>query len=245
MSPRPAQEPGSAVPGVVATGLVVGTVITALVAWHPAYGMDGIRRVLGLHETPVAAAPEADQGRGEFAFVMTQPGSDDPVAYDPCRQIEVVINPQGAPPGYAELVATAVTRTGAATGLSFSVTEDDQDRDLDERGPGDPVLVAWATEEELPELAGDVAGIGGSTAIEARRGHLRYETGVVVLDRDVPRWSREGEAAQAIMDHEFGHLVGLGHVDDPGQLMAERPTVLGYGDGDLAGFARLGTVPCR
>ena len=80
--------------------------------------------------------------------------------------------------------------------------------------------------------------------MERRPGFLRYETGVVVLDRDVPWVSRDGEVGQAILDHEFGHLVGLGHVDDPGQLMDERLSVLTYGPGDREGLARLGSVPC-
>lgn len=58
------------------------------------------------------------------------------------------------------------------------------------------MLVAWATDEEVPDLAGDVVGIGGSTALERRPGFLRYETGVVVHERDVPRVSRDGEVAQ-------------------------------------------------
>ncbi len=41
-----------------------------------------------------------------------------------------------------------------------------------------------------------VAGRRGSTALERRPGFLRYETGVVVHERDVPRVSRDGEAAQ-------------------------------------------------
>ncbi len=41
-----------------------------------------------------------------------------------------------------------------------------------------------------------VAGRRGSTELERRPGFLRYETGVVVHERDVPRVSRDGEAAQ-------------------------------------------------
>jgi hypothetical protein len=243
LSSLPTRRSGSAVPGVLGTALIVGTAITALLAWHPAYGAEHVRRLLDL-DAGRAAAPQAPKGQGEFAFIMTQPGSDAPVAWSPCREIEIEINPQGAPPDYAELVDTTVRRTGEATGLTFRIIGESDDRDFEGRRPGDPVLVTWATDEEVPDLAGDVVGIGGSTAVERRPGFLRYETGVVVLDRDVPRVSRDGEVAQAIMDHEFGHLVGLGHVDDPGQLMDERLSVLTYGPGDREGLARLGSVPC-
>ncbi|MCR6491586.1 hypothetical protein [Cellulomonas sp. P24] len=43
----------------------------------------------------------------------------------------------------------------------------------------------------------------------------------------------------------MGHLVGLGHVDDPHQLMS--PTLgapVTFQDGDLAGLAQLGRGAC-
>jgi predicted Zn-dependent protease len=54
------------------------------------------------------------------------------------------------------------------------------------------------------------------------------------------------EIAQAIVLHEFGHLVGLDHVADETQLMNPE-TVVGITDfaaGDLAGLSRLGRGPC-
>jgi predicted Zn-dependent protease len=50
---------------------------------------------------------------------------------------------------------------------------------------------------------------------------------------------------RAILDHELGHVVGLGHVQDPHELMydeqLERTT---FGPGDLQGLARVGSVAC-
>ena len=52
--------------------------------------------------------------------------------------------------------------------------------------------------------------------------------------------------AQGVVTHEFAHLVGLGHVDDPHELMnptaALTQTYLAHGD--LAGLARVGAGPC-
>ena len=51
---------------------------------------------------------------------------------------------------------------------------------------------------------------------------------------------------QAIVDHEFGHVVGLDHVSDPGELMYQSNVgMTDYGPGDLEGMARLGSIPCR
>ena len=78
-------------------------------------------------------------------------------------------------------------------------------------------------------------------------GRLRYVTGRVVLDQELFAGfgPRETPFAQAIVDHELAHVVGLGHVDDPGELMYDdnlgRTT---YGPGDREGLARLGSISC-
>jgi predicted Zn-dependent protease len=54
-----------------------------------------------------------------------------------------------------------------------------------------------------------------------------------------------GEQVRAILMHELGHLVGLDHVDDPGELMyAESVGTLGFGAGDREGLASLGSGRC-
>ena len=120
------------------------------------------------------------------------------------------------------------------------------------------MLVAWADEEEVPALSGDVAGLAGSVVVESL-GRARYVTGTVTLDAEAfQRITGElggDAAAQAIIDHEFGHLVGLDHVDDAGELMyADNIGRRDWGPGDLAGLSRLGrgtlrlsavAAPCR
>ena len=106
-------------------------------------------------------------------------------------------------------------------------------------------LKAPATADEVPELEGDVAGIGGSaaTALDTRDAH--YVTGQVVLDADDFGDIRNPDEAQAIVDHEFGHLVGLDHVDDPNELMhAEHTGQTSFGPGDLEGLPILGELAC-
>ena len=50
--------------------------------------------------------------------MQTQRGSDEPVAYDACRPIEVVVNPDGAPRNYDALVDAGLAHTGARPGWS-------------------------------------------------------------------------------------------------------------------------------
>jgi predicted Zn-dependent protease len=96
------------------------------------------------------------------------------------------------------------------------------------------------------DLDGDVAGVTSSD-YNPSTGH--YDTGRVVLDADAYRELADQPGGhleeRAILLHELGHLVGLAHVDDPGELMY--PTVgtrSTYGPGDLEGLRLIGQVPC-
>ena len=238
---------GAALPGL----LVAAIVVVGVVAVSPAENMRTVRRLAGFGDTRLGDTPSATYGVGSYKFIATQPASGEPVAYDPCRPIEVAVNPEGAPANYDDLVDTAIRRTSAATGLRFervSATDDrDFNRELTRVGARLPVLVAWATPTEVPELEGRVAGIGGSVAVRTSSGRLRYVTGSVVLDSELYQGfdTEDGADAQAIVDHEFGHLVGLAHVDDPRELMNEQNLgITSYGPGDLEGLARLGSVDC-
>jgi predicted Zn-dependent protease len=75
-------------------------------------------------------------------------------------------------------------------------------------------------------------------------------TGLVVIDHeDAARLLERPEGADLVRGtilHELGHLVGLGHVDDPAQLMFREggPERLGLAEGDLRGLRLLGDGAC-
>lgn len=208
----------------------------------------------------LADAPDVRRGGGTYAFLQTQPGSDDPVTYNPCEPLRVVLNPDGAPDGGNELVEEALDQVSEESGLVLQLVGETDERPTRERPITDPArygggtvpaLIAWSTPEETPALGGDVAGLGGSVArTNELTGRSTYLTGSVTLDAPAlaTAMSHPGgaERVRAIILHEVGHLVGLAHVDDRRELMhAENSGRVEFGPGDLEGLALLGSGPCR
>jgi hypothetical protein len=83
-----------------------------------------------------------------------------------------------------------------------------------------------------------------------RAGRTVYVSGSVTLDsQDVGELAAAPATratAQGVVTHEFAHLVGLDHVDDPTQLMYPTTSVTRstLASGDLAGLAALGSGEC-
>lgn len=228
---------------------VTTMVLGIIVALHPGPQAGAIRRILGFGSERILAAPELPGGNGSHKFVATQKNGRTPVGYDPCRTIQVEINPDHAPDDHRDLVETAMHHTSEATGLDLRITgtTDDRPEDRSRVSGRGPVLVAFADEDEWPSLEGDVAGVAGSAMMEGANGRRFFVTGSVVLDSDVFTDDEvPTESLQAIIDHEFGHLVGLDHVDDPHELMNEDNVGrTSYGPGDLRGLAEIGRLPCE
>lgn len=236
----------------VVTVLVTAALTAGIVLAHPAERLDGVRRLVGLEPERRMPAPAVLARGGDFAFIQTQPGSGEPVGWDPCEPVRYAVNPQGQPPGGAELVERAVARTSDATGLEF---EDVGETDLRpfpggfvSLGTDERLVIGWGDAAEYDELAGDVAGLGGS-ATEDDSGHVEYVTGSIVLDVDAftpTAIARSPQVMEAIVVHELAHVVGLAHVPEPMEMMYDSSRgQISYGPGDLEGLARLGSLPCR
>ena len=150
---KPRRTTGPVLPGLLISGILAG-----LVMLHDP-GMTGYRfRQLMDHLT--------GKGGGSYAFVVTT-ADGDPVGWNHCRPIHYVVNPAGAPDEWEDIIRGGVAEITDASGFEFQYDGTSVDRAFGERlaDPADPppVLIAWADSDEVPDLDGSTAGIGGST----------------------------------------------------------------------------------
>ncbi|EYR63645.1 peptidase M10A and M12B matrixin and adamalysin [Actinotalea ferrariae CF5-4] len=210
----------------------------------------------GVDEEPtrLLPAPALPQARGSYAFLFLQDRSPEPVTWSPCRPIRYVINPAGAPDGFAEQVRAVTDELTTATGLVFVDDGTTTETPTLRRAPfqpdryGDrwaPVLIGFADERGITTLA-DAVGVATPQVVTVD-GTTHLVTGGIYLDTELLEgWRPWGEEPYvSVLRHEFGHALGLDHVDDDGQVMSgsgRHPA--DFRDGDLRGLAILGTGRC-
>jgi hypothetical protein len=216
---------------------------------------------VGEAAAPLGTPPPAPAaGAGRYRVLARQPGGSAPVTWSPCRPVHYVVRSAHAPKDGARMISEAVAQVSAATGLRFvadGATTEGPSPDRASFQParyGDrwaPVLVLWATPDEVPDFGIDVAGEAGAQRVRTPSGDQTYVSGIVYLDPGkIASIQRQGGylLARAVLLHELGHLVGLAHVNDRREVMfpaVDQASPRTYAAGDLAGLALLGRGACQ
>lgn len=221
-----------------------------------------------LHVVLASAAGSSAQPSGrasDHTFMLTQDQDPtQPVGWDPCQPIDLALSRGPAPAGEATLVREAVQRVAQASGLPLRLTD---------QGLADPVaalrtppadadivfvIVSARRTGPVSRLAGwpeewpGIVGVGSMWASRVQEADWSWATGgSVIIDWDVAATMPGGTRGTRISSylHEIGHALGLGHAEDPTQVMypvvSSRNAGGRWGAGDLAGLAALAHGRCR
>ena len=182
-------------------------------------------------------------------YIFSRPVGGLPTRWNPCQVIPYTVNLGGYDPSFRQVIAEAVERIEAATGLPLMPAGDTTFMPTNTAStsstPTDGLLVIALSDEVQTDLVpGTVVGRAGIIFPQNAPKILRAS--VVVDMGDVgsnPPWS--GTGVGPVLLHELAHAVGLGHVSDATQLMnasasSNGPTT--FGAGDLTGLWQVGAA---
>ena len=205
---------------------------------------------------------------GQYELLKSPELVEGGVFWDPCMPIELVINDTEQPNGADKLLESAIESIETASGLKINIigtTSEQWSSDRADYLPDlypnttsgwAPVLLDWQSSERFQDSLryvdfSEALGFAGpdfeyESEYEFNQGN--YVTGSVVMDAgDSAKLIKQGrsEYLEKVLKHELGHLVGLDHVNDPGELMSPGGDPRDWGPGDLQGLSYLGSGDCK
>ena len=174
--------------------------------------------------------------------------------YNPCKPIKYAVNPNMLPADGVAVLNEAIFRIEMASGLRYKY--DGSTNAIPFRTtPGKKsdklanLSVAWSSPDtDAANLGGLVlarGGFNGTKYVPRRKTYQLTKTGLLMDASDTyeDRGFVNGAGLGAVHMHELVHAAGLGHTNDPTQIMypvvdASRPPL--YGKGDITGLQKHG-----
>lgn len=177
-----------------------------------------------------ASSPPAT-GPHTFLFPM---GNGEYARWNPCRVLDYQLNAGNASPSQLAGLAQAIAALEFATGIDLQQVGTTTGG-LDGRVPAGARAVIVLTTPSAAPILGFAGGLGGGSYL----GSGEVTNGFAIVSTDVTH----PDVFLNLMMHELGHMMGLSHVTENGQVM--HPIALGlhdYANGDREGLWRVGAA---
>lgn len=140
--------------------------------------------------------------------------------------VKLVYDPDNAPAQFSQtkfltLLDEAIAQWQKVSGVRFQVTGAD-------RTAPDDVNLPFAQRDGLVRIFwGPTSGFAGLAGpqfgnFDQSLGYYPYYDGDVTLNQNASSWDSDAELVSTLV-HEFGHLIGLGHSDEPVSIMFANP----------------------
>jgi len=258
--PRSRRLPDATLVGVLAIFLVGACVSLALAVAAPVPAPVAEPATGGAGRPGIAdVVPTGSDGPYSFLAPTYVDGQRVPVRWNPCQPIEYQLHVVHGPPETASAIEGAIGLASDASGIAFRF-DGTTHRGIAGMRQGRylvdplhtvfrPVLITVVPHAafqrfDVPRrvLAFTHPERGSQTLDD------EWVSGYVVVDGGIRYASAGRWSMELVIAHELGHLLGLGHVKDPTELMFSTQVaegvipspIDGYGPGDLAGLELVG-----